>query len=373
MERTPFQHVRRLLGELALPAMLAAVQGAQRELLAVRGSGFTSKQRAARTQKLQVTGRALHVAAGQCALVLRACRACADALAVEVVQGYFLNLTLLLLALLGRIHALVRHAGVAALYVGQAVLRQDIGEEAKQDARRPTAPSQVRLARALGIALGPDDGDGSGGGVTSNPGEQAGGDGNGDDDDLGVALGPLVAPYPAAPAAAAPKRALLTTRVIPKGKAAAASLVGGRAMLADEYSSSSEEDEEQSPAPLPPPPPPSPPAVLEDEDKDNGEDGGALAFIIDREPEVGPPPPAKTKHQPKEAALAAEPARAVQLPAVGRTRKKKRKAGKEKPTAAPTGGGGGGSLLDDIDAIFESAGSGGGSGAKKKKKVWKPS
>lgn len=401
------QHVRRLLRELALPELLGAVQGAQQEMLAVRSSKprLSSKEAAARA-RLGVTGRALRVAAGQCARVLRACLDCADALAVEVAQGYFLNLALLLLALLGRVHALVRHAGVMAVYVGQALLAQqqqqrppsEAGAGAAAEPVRVPALSSGRLARALGLQVkgGGRDGaraaSGSGAHVASTTTEEDGAEtgagtaavGAGDDeDDLGVALGPVLARM-ALPEAPAPSRGL-TTRVIPAANGKGAQ---GRALLASDWSSSSEEEEVLAVTPAP-----VLSEVAEEDEEEDEEDDGPL-FVLDREPEPqweaaqppAPPPaaaaaaaaakPGKKKkkgkkekervgHKPPAKAAAPlpvpsfptqqpprlAPTPAPTLPSIGKKRKPKPKhsPGEEKAV------GGKGGLLDDIDAIFKAA------------------
>ena len=377
--------MRRLLRELALPELLGAVQGAQQELLAIRDSkprSRSSKAEAAARARLRVTGRALQVAAGQCARVLRACLDCADTLAVEVAQGYFLNLALLLLALLGRIHALVRHAGVTAMYVGQALLaqqpQQPPEEAGAEPARVSAALSSGRLARALGVqaeAIGWNGTRASGAQVATTTKDQGGAgaaaavEGAGDDeDDLGVVLGPALARV-ALPKAPAPWRGL-TTRVIPTAKGKVGAQGQGRALLATDWSSSEEEEEEEE-TPLAVASAPVTSEAAEQGVDDEEEDGESL-FVLDREPK--PPAPVAAKPGRKEekakereaAAMPAPsflsqqqpppraPAPAASLPSIGRKRKpkpKKQSAGEE----ASKNKAGGGSPLDVIDVIFGAA------------------
>lgn len=382
--------MRRLLRELALPELFGAVQGAQQELLAIRGSSKprsrSGKAEAAARARLRVTGRALQVAAGQCARVLRACLDCADALAVEVAQGFFLNLALLLLALLGRIHALVRHAGVTAMYVGQALLAQQQHAQPPEEAgvepaRVSAALPSGRLARALGVqaeAMGGNGTRASGAQVATTTKDQGGAgaaaaEGAGDDeDDLGVALGPALARV-ALPDAPAPWRGL-TTRVIPTAKGKVGAQGQGRALLATDWSSSEEEEE----APVAVAPALVTSQAAEHNVDDEEEEDGEPLFVLDREPEPpasvaakpgkekkekerGPKPPAKAAAMPAPSFLSQlqppprAPAPALSLPSIGRKRKpkpKKQSAGEE---ASKNNKAGSGSPLDVIDMIFGAA------------------
>lgn len=379
--------MRRLLRELALPELLGAVQGAKEEMLAVRSSNkpqSRSRKAEAACARLRVTGWALYVAAGQCARLLRACLDCADALAVEVAQGYFLNLALLLLALLGRIHALVRHAGLTAMYVGQALLAQQPLQqpaEAGAELTRVSVISSGQLAGALGVQ-----GEATGGTLTrasrapmvtttKEGGAEAvaaveAGD---DEDDLGVALGRASVALPEAPA---PWRGL-TTRVIPAAKGKASAQGQGRALLATDWSSSEEEEEEETSFAVASAPSTS--EVAGEDVKDEEKDEVPL-FMLDREPKPpaplaakpgkekdrDPKPPTKATAMPLPSFLGQQkpppqaPVSAASLPSIGRKRKskpKKQSAGEEasKKKAGSSGKGGGGSPLDVIDMIFEAA------------------
>ena len=368
--------------------------------MGTRGAQGQKQQAKAKAQAQALAAKrsaALGMAIQQCCAALESCTGAAELLVQEVAQGYFLNLLVLFLAMLGRLSALLRHVGTLAFGLHQA-LEGRVGEvEAVQQEGEKMRGARSRLpmrkfAHALGLDVAPREEGTTAEGASVKRQPKAGQDDD-DDDDLGVSLGAAAAaasftfPIPAAPVLSIRTKVIpaFSTASVPKAAATSTtgkSAVASRAMLASEYSSSSDEEEEgedEKEAPAnhhhhhhqqqqqqqrqPEPPPLALPSIEELKQKEEEESSAAaIRFVIDRKPDINPPgsssgsaKPVKISKKHERALQKIVPA-AVAVGPIGAASKRKEKKQKDKREASS------GSLLDEIDDIFNAA------GAKKAKK-----
>jgi len=359
-------------------------------LVGTRGTQAQKQQAKAKAQAQALAAKrsaAVGMAIQQCCAALESCTGAAELLVQEVAQGYFLNLLVLFLAMVGRLSALLRHVGTLAFGLHQA-LEGRIGEiEAGQEGEKTRGARSRLLTRKFAHALGLDVPSLEEGttaeeaSVKRQP--KAGQD---DDDDLGVSLGAAAAvvsftfPISAAPVLSVRTKLIPASTTAGVTNAAATSTtrksaVASRAMLASEYSSSSEENEEEDdeegvPAKQqqqqrqqqqPQPSPPALPTAEELKQKEEDESSAAaIRFVIDRKPDINPAgsgssssgcgKPAKSERQqpppPKPVHVALTTASG------GAAKKKKVNKDKQKDKREASAG----SLLDEIDDIFNAAG-----------------
>lgn len=381
-----------------MPALLELLATIRQDLLVgTQGVQSQKQQRKAKAQAQALATKrcaAVGMAIQQCCAALESCTGAAELLVQEVAQGYFLNLLILFLAMLGRFSALLRHIGTLAFGLYQALEGRvgeiEAGQEGgKQQGRRPRL-SMRKIAHALRLEVAPREEGTTVEGVSVKRQAEAGQDHDDDDDDLGVSLGAAAAaasftfPIPAAPLFSVRTKVIPASTISTVPNTAATSTTGkaavaSRAMLASEYSSSSEEEEEgededeaapakqqQQQEQQPQPPPPALPSVEELKQKEEDEaSAAAIRFVIDRKPDINPPgssssgsgKPAKADKKQQPPPRKIMPA-AVATASAGAATKREINKDKQKDKREVIGG----SLLDEIDDIFNAA------GAKKAKK-----
>lgn len=361
-----------------MPALLVLLATVRQDLLVETLGAQSQKQQAKAKAQAQVhaakRSAAMGMAIQQCCAALESCTGAAELLVQEVAQGYFLNLLVLFLAMLGRLSALLQHVGTLAFGLHQAL--EGRIEEVEEGTRgtRPRLPMR-KFAHALGLDMAPREEKKTVEGVSVTGQAKAGQDD--DEDDLGVSLGAAAAaasftfPIPAGPVLSVRTKVIPASSTASVANAAATSTIGkaaaaSRAMLASEYSSSSEEeegeeDEEEAPAKQHlqqqqqvQPPPPSAKEVKQKEEDASA--AAAIRFVIDRKPDVLPPGSGNSSKSGKPAKVDKKQQPPLQkiVPVattapIGAAKKKKINEDKQKDKRE-------GSLLDEIDDIFNAAG-----------------
>lgn len=246
------QEVRRRTEELDVPSLLDLLVEERQHLFMVKCSTKTQKEKTRRQlhQIAATRSTALSTAILQCCSAMTSITAAAELLVQEIAQGYFLNLLILFLAILGRFRTLLRHLCVQivasrdASFLAEDSLEGWEGKDGEKSGERPHffGKKVMRiLEKEANVTLS---------GVKrprQNREESAGSDRD-QEDDLGVALS--LHSSVACSTSGAPG---IITRIIPPCSGASKALVArsksgvaSRAMLASEYSSSSEEGEEEN-------------------------------------------------------------------------------------------------------------------------------
>lgn len=244
------QEVRRRTEELDVPSLLDLLVEERQHLFMAKGSTQTRKEKPRRQlhQVPATRSAALSTAILQCCSAMTSITAAAELLVQEIAQGYFLNLLILFLAILGRFRTLLRHLCVQivasrdASFLAEDSLEGWEGKDGEKSGERHQlfAREVMRiLEKEANVTLS---------GVKrprQNRKESAGSDRD-QEDDLGVALS-----LQSSVACSTSGAAGIITRIIPPRSGASKALVArsksgaaSRAMLASEYSSSSEEGEE---------------------------------------------------------------------------------------------------------------------------------
>ncbi|TFJ80080.1 hypothetical protein NSK_008638 [Nannochloropsis salina CCMP1776] len=105
------EEVRRRTEELDVPSLLDLLVEERQHLFMVKCSTKTQKEKTRRQlhQVAATRSTALSTAILQCCSAMTSITAAAELLVQEIAQGYFLNLLILFLAILGRFRTLLRH------------------------------------------------------------------------------------------------------------------------------------------------------------------------------------------------------------------------------------------------------------------------
>lgn len=360
-----------------MPGLLELLATVRHDL-SVRMRGMQPQRQQTKTNAQALVARrcaAVGMAIQQCCAALKACTGAAELLVREVAQGYFLNLLVVFLAMLGRLSTLLRHVGTLAFGLYQA-LEGRIGKAGKEGGReqgiRPRLSMQ-KFSNVLGLHAVSREEETTVEVASAKRQVKAGqDDDDDDDDDLGVSLGVAAAaaslnlPFHAAPVLSFRTRIIPASTTSSVSNAAAASTTGktavaSRAMLVSEYSSSSEEEEEEvnddkAPAKQPHPQSQSSRPLLPTADELKQEEKDisletTLHFVIDRKPGISSKGNEKlAKEQQNQRPSPQEKvSRAPTVASTGAAKKMKTNKDKQKEMWKANRG----SLLDEIDDIFK--------------------